>query len=69
MVFETHDQTELREHAIHLLKTGTAERMMRIDILCGRLVNPTSYRLSRFVPDPRPRPVPALPPADELPTV
>ncbi|WP_339133897.1 hypothetical protein WJM95_31480 [Streptomyces sp. f51] len=51
VVFETYDQTELREHAIHLRKTGTAESMMRIDMLCGRLVHPTAYRLSRFVPE------------------
>ncbi|MFF3446398.1 hypothetical protein ACFYXJ_04550 [Streptomyces sp. NPDC002667] len=52
VVFETHDQAELREHALHLRKTGTAESMIRIDMLCGRLVHPTAYRLSRFVPDP-----------------
>jgi hypothetical protein len=26
--------------------------MIRLDTLCGRLVQPTTYRLSRFVADP-----------------
>ncbi|MFD5813178.1 hypothetical protein [Streptomyces sp. NPDC127038] len=52
VVFETYDQAELREHAIRLREAGVDGPMIRIDMLCGRLVQPTAYRLSHFVPDP-----------------
>ncbi|MFI9065335.1 hypothetical protein ACIGQE_26265 [Streptomyces sp. NPDC053429] len=33
-------------------ETGVDWSAMRVDVLCGRLVQPTTYRLSRFVPGP-----------------
>ncbi|MFI5827692.1 hypothetical protein ACIA6C_10560 [Streptomyces sp. NPDC051578] len=33
-------------------ETGVDWPAMRVDVLCGRLVQPTTYRLSRFVPGP-----------------
>ena len=54
MLFETQDEAEWRAH-LRDLRAGE-ERVdwarTRIDTLCGRLMQPTTYRLSLFVPDP-----------------
>ncbi len=54
VIFETRDESEWHAH-LRRLRAG-AERidwaMTRIDTLCGRLVHPTTYRLSLFVPGP-----------------
>lgn len=42
-------RTQLRR----LREAGVDGSMIRIDTLCGRLALPTTYRLSRFVTDPR----------------
>ncbi|MEV5944318.1 hypothetical protein [Streptomyces sp. NPDC051994] len=52
MIFETQDEAELRTHLRRLREAGIDGPMIRIDTLCGRLVQPTSYRLSQFVADP-----------------
>lgn len=52
MIFETGDKAELRAHLHRLREARIDGSMIRIDILCGRLVQPTAYRLSRFVADP-----------------
>ena len=52
MVFETRDQAELRTHLRRLREARVDEATIRIDMLCGRLVQPTTYRLSRFVAAP-----------------
>ncbi len=52
MVFETHDAAHWRAH-LHLLRSGhefVDWSTLRVDTLCGRLKQPTTYRLSRFVP-------------------
>ncbi|MFF9570415.1 hypothetical protein [Streptomyces sp. NPDC014685] len=54
MVFETQDVTQWHAH-LRRLRAGEERidwAMTRIDTLCGRLVPPTTYRLSLFVPDP-----------------
>lgn len=54
VLFETQDESEWRVHLRHL-RAGPERidwAMTRIDTLCGRLVQPTTYRLSLFVPDP-----------------
>ncbi|WP_406099214.1 hypothetical protein [Streptomyces sp. NBC_01013] len=53
MIFETGDQTELHAHLRTLREAGTDEATIRIDTLCGRLEQPTTYRLSRFTADGR----------------
>ncbi|GAA2572574.1 hypothetical protein GCM10010398_73390 [Streptomyces fimbriatus] len=54
VIFETQDESEWHAHLRHL-RAGP-ERIdwakTRIDILCGRLMQATTYRLSLFVPDP-----------------
>ncbi|MFJ4681734.1 hypothetical protein [Kitasatospora sp. NPDC088783] len=60
VLFETQDESEWRAHIHHLRTTDkqidwTAARM---DTFCGRLVQPTTYRLSLFVPTPLPDPGP-----------
>ncbi|CAL9349218.1 hypothetical protein SUDANB176_00438 [Streptomyces sp. enrichment culture] len=54
VVFETQDESEWHAH-IRGLRDG-GERidwaMTRVDMLCGRQLQPTTYRLSLFVPDP-----------------
>ncbi|MFE0828721.1 hypothetical protein ACFW3C_19695 [Streptomyces sp. NPDC058871] len=42
----------MRAHLRRLRESGIDESMIRIDVLCGRLVQPTTYRLSQFVADP-----------------
>ncbi|MBM9440185.1 hypothetical protein [Actinacidiphila bryophytorum] len=51
-VCETGDEAELHAHVHRLLQAGIDASLMRIDTLCGRLAQPTVYRLSRFVADP-----------------
>ncbi|PKV82897.1 hypothetical protein [Streptomyces sp. TLI_146] len=54
MLFETQDETEWREH-VHLLRASEEQldwSAVRVDMLCGRLMQPTTYRLSLFIPDP-----------------
>ncbi|MCX4850217.1 hypothetical protein [Streptomyces sp. NBC_00893] len=53
VLFETQDESEWRAHLRHL-RAGPERidwAMTRVDTLCGRLVQPTAYRLSLFVPD------------------
>jgi hypothetical protein len=52
MVCETPDRAELRAYLRRLQEARVDESTIRIDILCGRLVHQTTYRLSRFVADP-----------------
>ncbi|MET9900672.1 hypothetical protein [Streptomyces sp. NPDC006446] len=52
MIFETRDEAELRAHLRRLREARIDGSMIRIDTLCGRLVQPTAYLLSRFVADP-----------------
>ncbi|CAM5229621.1 hypothetical protein GCM10010329_79910 [Streptomyces spiroverticillatus] len=52
MVVETPDQAELRERLRRLREAGVDGSLIRIDTLCGRLVLPTTYRVSRFVTGP-----------------
>ncbi|WP_327180878.1 hypothetical protein [Streptomyces sp. NBC_01334] len=54
VLLETQDASEWRSH---LRRLRCAEEqidwsMTRVDTLCGRLVQPTTYRLSLFVPGP-----------------
>lgn len=53
VLFETHDASEWRAHMRRLRSSGTRIdwTAVRMDTLCGRLVHPTVYRLSLFVPD------------------
>lgn len=54
MLFETQDESEWRTHLRRLRTVGGQVDwpMTRIDTLCGRLSQPTTYRLSLFVPEP-----------------
>ncbi|MFE3140127.1 hypothetical protein [Streptomyces scopuliridis] len=52
MTFETRDKAELRAHLHRLREERVDGSTIRIDMLCGRLEQPTVYRLSRFVADP-----------------
>ena len=49
VVVETRDQAELRARLHSLRQARVDEATIRIDTLCGRLMQPTTYRLSRFV--------------------
>ncbi|PSJ26184.1 hypothetical protein B7P34_24190 [Streptosporangium nondiastaticum] len=52
VLFETQDESEWRAH-IRRLRASDPQidwTAVRIDTLCGRLVQPTTYRLSLFVP-------------------
>ncbi|AGS66961.1 hypothetical protein B446_34685 [Streptomyces collinus Tu 365] len=58
VVFETRDEAEWQAY-MRRLRAGEMrdalpgdESVLRIDVLCGRLVQPTTYRLSAFVADP-----------------
>lgn len=51
VIFETQDEAELRVRLRRLREARIDESMIRIDTLCGRLVQATTYRLSRFVAD------------------
>ncbi|TQJ85276.1 hypothetical protein FBY22_4035 [Streptomyces sp. SLBN-31] len=53
VIFETQDESKWHAH-LRQLRAGPARidwAMTRIDTLCGRLVEPTTYRLSVFVLD------------------
>jgi hypothetical protein len=52
VIFESRDQAELHAHLGRLREARVDESTIRIDTLCGRLVHPTTYRLSRFVANP-----------------
>ncbi|WP_301373706.1 hypothetical protein [Streptomyces xanthophaeus] len=49
MVLETRDQAELRAYLRRLREAGTDEALVRIDTLCARPADRSTYRLSRFV--------------------
>lgn len=54
VLFETQDASEWRAH-IRRLRASDEQidwTAVRMDTLCGRLVHPTTYRLSLFVADP-----------------
>ncbi|GAA4785265.1 hypothetical protein GCM10023329_39780 [Streptomyces sanyensis] len=51
-VVETRDQAEMRTRLRRLREAGFDGSMIRIDRLCGRQGQPTTYRLSRFLTDP-----------------
>lgn len=48
-VLETKDQTELSAHLQRLREEGIDESLVRIDTLCRRPVEQSTYRLSQFV--------------------
>ncbi|GHG34436.1 hypothetical protein GCM10018791_59600 [Streptomyces zaomyceticus] len=48
-VLETQDQAELRAYARRLRQAGTDASLIRIDTLCRRPAERSTYRLSRFV--------------------
>ncbi|MFF3561595.1 hypothetical protein ACFYXS_16285 [Streptomyces sp. NPDC002574] len=54
VLFETDDAVEWRAHMRRLRSSDTRIdwTAVRMDMFCGRLVHPTAYRLSVFVPDP-----------------
>ncbi len=52
MIFETRDEAEFRAHLHRLREARIDGSMLQIDTLCGRLVQPTAYRLSQFLTDP-----------------
>lgn len=54
MIFETQDESEWHSHLRRLRSTESPFDwpMTRMDTLCGRLTQPTTYRLSLFVPLP-----------------
>ncbi|WP_331771082.1 hypothetical protein OG948_46500 (plasmid) [Embleya sp. NBC_00888] len=56
MLFETQDEVAWRAHIRDLRATDRQIdwTAVRIDTLCGRLIQPTTYRLSIFVPTPKP---------------
>ncbi|MEV6729668.1 MULTISPECIES: hypothetical protein [unclassified Streptomyces] len=51
-LFSTQVQAEMKEYVRRLIAEGkvTNPELLRIDQFCGRLVHPTSYRVSVFVP-------------------
>jgi hypothetical protein len=49
VVLETSDQAELRAHARRLREAGIDESLIRVDLLCRRPVEQSTYRLSRFL--------------------
>lgn len=54
VVFETQDESRWLTY-VRALRTGEESvdlETARVDTLCGRLSQPTTYRLSVFVPDP-----------------
>ena len=54
VLFETQEESAWRAHMRGLRAAGSQIdwAMTRIDTLCGRLSQPTTYRLSLFVPGP-----------------
>lgn len=55
---ETQDHDELRAYVAELARSGVRPDDTRIDMLCGRLVQPTWYVVSVLVPGPGPGPGP-----------
>ncbi|MEV1172476.1 hypothetical protein [Nonomuraea sp. NPDC049784] len=53
VIFETHEEAAWREYMRRLQAEHQVPdwSMLRVDTFCGRLVQPTTYRLSLFVPD------------------
>ncbi len=53
VLFETQDESEWREHIRRLRASDTRIdwAAARMDTFCGRLTQPTTYRLSLFVRD------------------
>jgi hypothetical protein len=51
VILETRDQAELRAHLRSLREARIDESLVRIDTLCRRPVEQSTYRLSRFVAD------------------
>ncbi len=49
VALETSDQAEVRAHLRRLRESGVDESLIRIDTLCRRPVELSTYRLSRFV--------------------
>ncbi|WP_328917533.1 MULTISPECIES: hypothetical protein [unclassified Streptomyces] len=52
MLFETQDESQWRAQ-IQRLRAGNKQidwSAVRLDTLCGRLTQPTTYRLSVFMP-------------------
>ncbi|MFJ6852885.1 hypothetical protein ACIQM3_20505 [Streptomyces sp. NPDC091271] len=52
VLLETWDEAEFRDRLRSLRAARIDESLIRIDTLCGRLLQPTTYRLSRFVAGP-----------------
>ncbi|WP_345436766.1 hypothetical protein [Actinoallomurus vinaceus] len=54
VVFQTCDEAEWRDFRRRFASEFEAvdPSMVRVDMLCGRLVQPTTYRMSVFVPEP-----------------
>ncbi|MFE2141105.1 hypothetical protein ACFXA3_04995 [Streptomyces sp. NPDC059456] len=52
-LFSTRDQGELKEYLRRLYAEGRGidPEHVRIDMFCGRLVHPTTHRVSVFVPE------------------
>ncbi|MFH7595840.1 hypothetical protein WDV06_12155 [Streptomyces racemochromogenes] len=51
--FSTLDEGELRTYLRELTRSGVSAEDVRIDMACGRLVNPTGYSVSVLVlPEP-----------------
>ena len=57
-LFETQDESEWHAHMRRLRASGTRIdwTATRVDTLCGRLTQPTTFRLSLFVPKAVPDP-------------
>ncbi|RSS52248.1 hypothetical protein EF912_19810 [Streptomyces sp. WAC07061] len=54
VLFESEDASEFQDH-VRRLRESDPEidwSAVRVDTWCGRLSHPTTYRLSRFVPEP-----------------
>ncbi|MEU0596786.1 hypothetical protein ABZ484_00745 [Streptomyces sp. NPDC006393] len=58
VLFETQDESEWHAHMRHLRASDTQLdwTAVRVDRLCGRLMRPTTFRLSLFVPKATPDP-------------
>ncbi|MEV0412585.1 hypothetical protein AB0I68_17700 [Streptomyces sp. NPDC050448] len=52
-LFSTQEHAEMKEYVrrLHAESKVTDPAHLRIDMFCGRLVHPTSYRVSIFVPE------------------
>lgn len=53
VLFETQDEREFRAYLLRLRDVSRQIDFvtLRVDTLCGHLQRPTTYRLSRFVPN------------------